>query len=620
MPRSSAIVSRVPILLWALSLATATGPAAAQVLAQEIHIDLELEPSGPIGLDEVATLSLRVEAEGDLGPAPDADFQLDNFRIAAGPSTSNSLRFVDGRASRSLTLRWRLEPLAVGSARVHSATLRLEDRQVALPERRVDVLAVTPASRRRRPSSGRRGDPVASRDPAGPRDASRGPARDRLRSDSLENLFSSRRRRRSRPAEPPKVYLRAEIEPADPYVGEQVLYTLYLFTQVDVRSVNPQQLPDFKGFWSRVVPQPDQLRPKMTYRDGDRIGKVVLLQRALFPRRGGSFEIEPVEARLAALMPDDSPFGSLLPRTRDVVRSSNPVTVEVRELPPPPAGFQGAVGQLQLSAELTPSEIEVGEAATLSLTLEGRGHFQGLPPPLLPELPGVEVFPPQQQSTEAVKSKNVSGERTWSFVLVPERPGRWRLPPIEVPYFDPRQELYQTASTTTPELAVSGSSSLARKDGQTIELHPIRTAALPALRGGGWHAAWPWLFALPWGLAAAVVLIRRRSGSGHRAERKRLLERLGGALGERQPRRAAAEIEEAWREFLHDRWDLPQGSPSTRWGALLADRGARKSAADELVKLADDLHYLRYAPKLSSTEGLQRELVERSRRLARAVG
>ena len=44
---------------------------------------------------------------------------------------------------------------------------------------------------------------------------------------------------------------------------------------------------------------------------------------------------------------------------------------------------------------------------------------------------------------------------------------------------------------------------------------------------------------------------------------------------------------------------------------------SRAKSLQALVKLADDLHYLRYAPKLSSTDGLKRELVERSRKLAR---
>ena len=40
---------------------------------------------------------------------------------------------------------------------------------------------------------------------------------------------------------------------------------------------------------------------------------------------------------------------------------------------------------------------------------------------------------------------------------------------------------------------------------------------------------------------------------------------------------------------------------------------------DRLVELADDLHYLRYAPKLAAADGLRRELGDRSRKLLRGL-
>lgn len=592
-----------PLVLWAMASLLVAGVARPQ--AQDVQVAVELEPEGPIGLDELAVLTVRIDTGGNLRSNPNPDFQLENFTVAAGPSTSNSLRFVNGVSSRSLTFTWHLQPVQLGTARVHSGVLQLGDERFSLPDRQVEVVETAPARGRSRRARDPFSDPFFSNDP-------------------FESLFDRRRRRRSRqdPVAPPKIYLSAEARPAKPFVGEQVLYTLYLFTQADVRSVNPEELPEFKGFWSRIVPQPEQLQPEMVHLDGEPIGKVVLLQRALFPRRAGTFEIDPVQARLAALVPDSGPFGSLLPRTREIVRSSNALTLEVRDLPPAPPGFQGAVGRVRLSAELTPAELEVGEAATLSLTLKGQGHFQGLPPPILPELPGVEVFPPQQQSNESVRRKNVSGERTWSFVLVPERPGQWDLPAIEVPYFDPRQEQYRSAAAEPLSLVVRGSTSLAQAGGPTVDLHPIRTAALPA--GGSNDAGSglvPWLFGVPWALALALFAVRLGGGgAGRRTERKRFLRRLETAVQEEQPRRAAAEVEEAWRELLNERWGLPQGSPSPRWGVLLAEKGAPKPAADELVQLADDLHYLRYAPQLSSTTELRQQLIERSRKLARALG
>ncbi len=590
-----------------LLLSSVLGLTLAAVAAgQDLRADLELGPGSSIALDQLAVLSIRIDG-ADRRIQPEATFELDNFRVAAGPSTTRSLLFQDGASSHSVTVTWHLQPLATGTASVHSVRLRIGVLEIPLADDQLEIVETSAAEQ----SS-------PARDPFEPRDVFRGDSLDDSPSvPTRGNPFGPRQRRRPPPVAPPKIYLSAEVDPAEPYAGEQLLYTLYLFTQVDVRSVNPEELPDFKGFWSRVVPQPDQLRPKMILSEGERVGKVVLLQRALFARRAGRFVIEPVQARLAALMPNPGPFGSLLPRTREILRSSKAVTINVRELPPPPAGFQGAVGQIELAAELAPTELEVGDAATLSLTLTGRGHFQGLPEPRLVELPGIKVFPPQQQSNESITHKSVSGERTWSFVLVPERPGSWQLPPIEMTYFDPSRERYVTARATTPALEVKGSPHLAQGNGQAVEQQPIAPQA--AAGSGGWPSPRFWLLSLPL-ILIAVALAARRRGTSRHPERRRLLASLRAAAASSQPRQAAAEIEEAWRDFLHDRWDLPPGAPSTRWSSLLAARGARKEVAGELVKLADDLHYLRYAPKLSSTEELQRELVERSRRLARAVG
>ncbi|MCP4659742.1 MAG: protein BatD [bacterium] len=594
---------------WAFALLIA---AAGALGAQEFEAEIRLTPEDTIGREEMALLRIQVRSERASRSVPEATFRLDNFRVIRGPIQSSSLHIHDGTQSTSRTLTWHLRPLAVGKARIHSVTLEVGDKTIELPDRELEVTEETPPERRRQR---RRNDPfdrLFEDDP--------------FSEDPFQSLVRSSRDRSSvRAPSPraPKIFLRAEAEPRDPYVGQQVLYTLRLYTQVDIQSVNPEELPDFKGFWTQVIPQADQLQPEMVDYEGERFGRVVLLQRALFPRRSGSFELEPIRARMDAKMPEAGPFGSSLPRSQEITRSSDAVRLEVRELPEAPVGFQGAVGRMTLAADLKPGEITVGDAATLTLTLSGKGHLQGIPAPQIPEISGLKVFPPQQQSDERLEDREVHGTRSWSFVLVPEHPGSWQLPSIEICYFDPQWERYKTVASPPLDLAVRGTSGPAQVNGESVELHSIRTAALPAGgSGGGFAGVLPWLFVLPWGLIGLVLFLRHRGGgrAHHRPARRRLLERLEQAQAEERPRQAAAEIEDAWRDFLHERWDIPRGSPSTQWGNLLTERGIQAEAAGELVKLADDLHYLRYAPKLSAVAELRRELIERSRKLARSVG
>jgi hypothetical protein len=587
----------------------AAAAVAASLSAQDggPRAALQLDPDGNVGLDERVMLRLKLDDLGGGRPRP--EFQLDNLQILAGPSQSTSLTIVNGVPSTSLTLTWSLQPLALGKARVHSGRVQLGDQTLELPDLEVEIVRETPPERRRQ---------AARRDPF---DVFRNDPFDRR--SPFDELLGRRRPGRQPRQQAPRVFLQAEASPHKPWVGEQVLYTLYLYTDVDVRSINPEEMPDFKGFWSRSIPQPERIQPELVAHEGQNIYRFVLLQRALFPRRAGTFELPEVEATMDALVRDDDPFGSLLPRARQISRTSNPVSVEVRELPAPPEGFQGVVGQISLEADLAPRQLEVGDAATLTVTLSGRGHLQGIAAPELGELPGIQVVPPQQQSDEALRGTSVTGSRSWSYVLVPQRPGDWQLPPIVVPYFDPRRERYDSAVVADLGLTVRGTTSLEQSTGQTVELHPIRSGALPIVAGSRLDGASlrPWLFGLPWALAALVLGVRRFSGGNRFSQaRKRLLERLEAAAAEERPRQAAALLEDAWREFLEFRWGIPPGTASTQWGGLLEANAVEAGNADGLVKLADDIHYLRYAPKLSTTTDLRKELVERSRKLVRSLG
>jgi hypothetical protein len=590
-------VSRQPAWTAACLALTLAAPAASS----DLQVDARLEPEVLLP-GQTALFTIKVTGGGFGRLQAEPDYRLENLAVAGGPYRAENFQMLNGAVSRSLTLAWRLRPLAPGPAAVRGLRLRVRDQVYELGDREVEVAEESPDGR----SSGggaAAGGPPAFEDVAPL--PGRGP---RFRSAD------------------PKVFLRAEATPAAPWTGEQLLYTLYLYTQGDVSSVQPEALPSFRGFWVHEVPQAQQLRPDMVVVDGERYARVVLLQRALFALQPGRLEIEAAEARLALKVPEVGLLGSFFSRVEPRDVTSNALVVEARALPPSPPGFRGAVGQLALAASLEPREVPVGEAATLSVTLSGHGNLQGLPDPTFAAPAGVRVFPPQEEGSQEVSGHAVRARRSWSYVLIPERRGRLSLPPIEVPYFDPELAGYRLAASDGLELvAVAGATAGAAEGGVSpgswSEPHPVRSAALPTPAAFAWARLTPWALALPWVLGAVLLWARRRDGSaaGSGRARRRLAERLRQAVGEERPRAAAALVEEAWRDYLDERWRLPPGVASTQWAQELAARGADRDAAAQLVRLADDLHYLRYAPQLSSTETLQRDLVERSRRLLRAL-
>lgn len=586
----------------ALLAALAAPPAAAQV-----EVTARLAPT------QVASGGLTrlvVEVEGGVFDRlrPSARFETDNLEIVAGPDRVDNVQWINGVTRRSIGLVWLLRAERPGPAAVHSLVVEVEGEWHELPAiaaRVVDGAGVdengrTAQERRRARPSWQLPEPLA---------------------DLL------RRRWPPRDPEPPEIHLVAAAAPARVWEGEQVLYTLYLYTQTSIANVSADALPDFRGFWVEEMPQAAEQRSERVEHRGEVFWRTPLLERALFPLRPGRHTIEP--AAVEVLPRDDadpwsSPghFGVAGPRKL----AGDAVVVDVLPLPPPPAdlagSFDGLVGDFAVEARLLPAEVRAGEAATLEIVLGGRGNLASLGRPPLPPLPGVDVLPPEEEGGNRVVGRSVAAERVWRFPLLTERAGRWRLPPVEISFFDPERGEYRTTSSRPLALTVAAA---APADGDG-ERHPIRNAALPAdAAGSRWRSLAPWLFALPWLLALAVGLSgrgRAALGGARGAEGalcRRLDERLAAAAAEERPRQAARAIEEAWRDFLADAAGLPRDLPAAAWAGELPAAARGDGRAAELAAVVDDLHYLRYAPQLSTVGELAGDLAARSHGLARRL-
>jgi hypothetical protein len=592
---------RVPGLLLLMAL------LALPVLAEE-EIKVTLEPE-VIGLDETATLTIEVHGDGFSAMSFRPDFELDNLEVLGRPSRYDDIRFTNGNLSRTFRTSWQLRPLALGKARVRAIVVGLDDKEVRVPAQELRV----------------------QQEPT--RQAQRRPAAPDEEDDPFQRLFGRMQSPWREEPRQPEVFLRAELQPARPVAGQQVLYTIYLYTREDIAGISPSVIPAFRGFWVRDIPLPQQLPTDMVDIDGRRYGRVPLLKKALFPLRAGSYKVEPATIDLMVQRYDRSffSFRPTLAHTEQIRLQTAAQTIDVRPLPPAPPGFGGAVGELALAAELEPREIHLGEAATLTVRLSGVGNLQGIREPRLQPPPGLTLLPPQQEGKEELNGSAVRGTRIWRYAVLPGRAGRFTLDAPKITYFDPAAARYQVATTT--DLALTALAPPPSAANLAAPAQPGAGAAAgtaggarAGLSGRRWSPVLPWLVALPWGLVLVAALVRGRSArtgierGGESEEARRFAEILREAEAEERPRQMALRLEEAWRDLLARRWGVPPAAPPSRWRELLADQGVEAEVLDELDLLIEDLRYLRSAPQLSTTDALRGDTVSRSRRLLRRLG
>ena len=592
--------------------------AAAPAAGADFRVASRLEPA-VVGLDGFAYFHLEVQGPGLEQPRLAPRFELENLEVVGRPNVAHGISLGTGGRGWRYSWTWRLRPLAVGPAGVRDVHLVVGEREVELPSRHLEVQEPAP--------------PGAASPPPEEASPDRSPApRSRLEELLSRGLGGGRREEprggAPRAAHEPALFLRAVAAPARPYVGQRVVYTVYLYTQAPVRAMEIERLPGFEGLWARPVDL-EQASVERVEWEGQPYFRKAILQKQLYARAADTHVLEPVRIRLLTERIERDRFFHTPARVPvQAVRESNPVELEVLPLPAPAAGRAApvagtgcAVGRLEIEAALDPRELAVGEGATLTVSAAGEGHLEALRAPAFRAPEGVDVLGPDPAAPQG--GEDGAAERSWSYLLVPRRPGSWRLPAVELPWFDPASGEYRLASAAVPDLVARGPA--AAEAGASAAALPDPAPSHDPLEAwglrGGWRTVLGWALALPTLAALVLALSRQRGGRrtppGAGADLRDLRRRLDGALREERPRRAAGAVERAWRHFLTTARGLPEGVPPAAWPDELLARGARREACRELRRLLEDLHYLRFAPELSATAALAADLVRRSERVAR---
>lgn len=248
------------------------------------------------------------------------------------------------------------------------------------------------------------------------------------------------------------LFLRSYVDQDEAYVGEQVTFSVYVFSRVDLSSVDTPNMPKLEGFWTEEFDTPSQLAGEQRVINGVPYRSYLLRRRALFAVKPGTVEIGPVEADLTT---------GFLFSNRRVRRKSNPLTLTIKPLPAAgkPAGFSANnVGQWRVNTEVTETRIALGQPTTVRVILEGQGNLKNVSLPPLAVPAGLRAFDPT--TTDRLSSRGaLGGRRVQEYLVMPQQTGTFTLPGLAFPYFDPEEGRYQTSRTDPIEITVEAGTS-----------------------------------------------------------------------------------------------------------------------------------------------------------------
>jgi hypothetical protein len=263
-----------------------------------------------------------------------------------------------------------------------------------------------------------------------------------------------------------EVWITAEVSKAEPFAGQQIIYTFSLFNTVQVTDAKFQP-PDFNGFEAKEL----EKRNTFTRTVNGREQVVTQVQYILIPRRSGTLTIEPATLQVGVVQPDtrrrrrpsrgfdsifDDPFFN-----RGIVEErflqSKALQVQVRPLPDyqGQGDFSGLVGQFDLSAAVENNQLKVGDSTTLTITLSGRGNIIDAPAPALNIPAAFKTYDDTPEDDITTSDQGYSGKKIFRTALVPVASGEFSLSPASLVYFDTEEENYVTLSATPVHVVVT---------------------------------------------------------------------------------------------------------------------------------------------------------------------
>lgn len=407
------------------------------------------------------------------------------------------------------------------------------------------------------------------------------------------------------------------------YIGEPLVITAKIFTKVSLQDLQNLKLPNFNGFYKQDMerkPINQLVRENVNgeiYYTGE-INRVLL-----YPQKPGKLTISNATVDAVISRRSRSFFDDFFQSPTRKTLASPPITINVKDLPPSPNGFTGAVGNFRFSANLDKTETIANEAITLKVSISGTGNIKLIDKPKIDFPPSLEVFDPKVNLSINQTQGGASGTKTFEYLIIPRHAGTYRISPITFSFFNPTTEKYQSVSTNEFVIEVDkgeetegGSviTGLSKEDVQFIgkDIQFIKQNELQ-LRSQDETYFGSGRFYLTYGIALlffAILVFFRKEQIKKNADISRVKNRKANKLARKRFKIANNHLKQGNSEkfyeetlkglygYLSDKLSIPMADLSKEKAMEAFEyQKVQQDLQNKFIDLLDTCEYARYAPK-----------------------
>lgn len=578
--------------------------AIFQMSAQNV---IRVEAPDVVAVNEQFNVTFIIE--GEKSPS---DFQWssgDDFQLVWGPQkgSSSSIQIINGKRSSShqTTFTYILIPIATGTFQLPVATALLSGDRISSTQASIQVVSDGASSSQ---SSGQNG----GKSSGGGQTSSTGSGE-----ISSNDLF-----------------MRLSLSRTEVVIGEPITATLKIYQRANVVGFENAKFPTFNGFWSQETYVPNNIEFKRESLDDKIYNTAVLRTYVLIPQQSGTITIDPAELVClvnirTAPSTSNSLFDSFFQDEYRTIRkrvTTPAVKVKVNPLPAgQPASFGGGVGNFGISARLTTDNLKTHDAASLVITVSGRGNVALLEEPKVNFPPDFEVYDTKTTENTDKSNGGTSGSKSFEYPFIPRSHGDFTIDPVEYSYYDVNAGKYVTLRTeplhvkvakgkggdSTPVTTVN--SGVERKDVKSLadDIRFIFTGK-PGLSGSGSFfvgSVFFWILLALMILGATSVYLAFRKVAAMRADVAGTKNRRATKMAQKRLKLAGEyldknlytafyeELHKALIGFVSDKLNMDMSEISKdNIASALTDGGVSEEQTKAFTDLLDACEFARYSP------------------------
>lgn len=564
---------------------------------------IQVQTHKVVAEDEKFNVTFVIDGKVDVSDfswEPGADFQL-----LWGPQRgqSSSIQIVNGKTTRSsqTSFSYILRPLKTGRFTLPRARAQVDGKEIVSKAETIEVVGANRPSQSAQPDN--------SSQQSGQQQSQ--PAQSQTSRDTGSDLF-----------------LAINVSKTNVVVGEPITATISIYTRADIAGFESAEFPDFNGFWSQEQASPTNIEFSRATYNGQIYNAALLKKYILIPQQKGTLTIDPAEidclVNVRTAPSGNSIFDGFFDSVTTVRKKivSRAVKVNVSGLPAgAPASFGGGVGKFSLSAKMSKDSLKTHEAASLILSVSGRGNISLIQAPKVKFPADMEVY--DTKISDKIEKSGYSGTKTYEFPFIPRSWGDFVIPPVSYSYYDVDAGRYVTLQTDslkfyvekTDEVAGAGTviSMPAQKDVKSLD----RDIRYINVKNSGLVPKGVFFIgsALFWVLTILLVLLAvicwaafrkiaaRRAdvvGAKNRKATKMALKRLrlaGTFLRQNLYTAFYEELHKALLGFVSDKLNVPVGELSKeRISELFTEGGVSEALIASFVGLLDACEFARYSP------------------------